>query len=179
MGAAERLDIERRPDLLTREQAAAYLGRSVRWLFHHPPDLGGPSLLRVGSRVYYRRADLDRWLDEACFVPSSALPAAAPTSTPIPTTTPDAPPAAVSSSPSLQEPVVASESSSCTSFSTKKAPSGGANSDSRAARPPARRSVDQRANEIEAELRSKRVESARKRSEKQKKQGSHLRIVQD
>ena len=53
-----------RPDLLSRDQAAAYIGVSRTWLAHRTPDKGGPAWLKVGARVYYRQADLDHYLDE-------------------------------------------------------------------------------------------------------------------
>lgn len=52
------------PELLTREQAAEYLGVKPQtlavWATTHRYDL---PMIRVGSRVRYRRADLDKWLE--------------------------------------------------------------------------------------------------------------------
>ena len=52
--------LNRRADLLTRREAAVYIGRSYSWLSRHHPENGGPPLLRQGRAVYYRKADLDR-----------------------------------------------------------------------------------------------------------------------
>jgi excisionase family DNA binding protein len=52
------------PELLTREQAAEYLGMKPQtlavWATTHRYDL---PMIRVGSRVRYRRSDLDKWLE--------------------------------------------------------------------------------------------------------------------
>ncbi len=48
----------RRPDMLDRKQAAAYLGMSEPWLAHAGED--GPPFVRIGGRrVYYLLSDLD------------------------------------------------------------------------------------------------------------------------
>jgi len=54
-----------RPELLTRDQAAAYLGVSVGTLAVWATT-GRYSLpvVKVGRLVRYRRTDLDAWLDE-------------------------------------------------------------------------------------------------------------------
>ena len=52
------------PSLLTREQAAEYLGvkAQTRACWASAKRYGLP-FVRVGRSVRYRRADLDRWLD--------------------------------------------------------------------------------------------------------------------
>jgi excisionase family DNA binding protein len=52
-----------RDDLMTRAEAAEYLGMSVSWLRRHTPARGGPAWRRFGRRVVYRRADLDAYID--------------------------------------------------------------------------------------------------------------------
>ena len=51
------------PELLTREEAAAYLGVKSRtlavWATTHRYNL---PFIKVGSRVRYRRSDLDAWV---------------------------------------------------------------------------------------------------------------------
>ena len=51
--------MSRRQDLLTREEAAIYLGVSVAWLARHTPHRGGPPYLKLGRTPRYIRADLD------------------------------------------------------------------------------------------------------------------------
>jgi excisionase family DNA binding protein len=48
------------PDLMTRDEAAVYLGVSVSWLAHG----NGPPSLRLGRKVKYSRKAIDRWIDE-------------------------------------------------------------------------------------------------------------------
>ena len=56
--------------LLTREQAAAYLGLKPQtlasWVVRH---IQGPPFIKVGRSVRYRRTDLDRWLDSQVVSP--------------------------------------------------------------------------------------------------------------
>lgn len=59
-----------RPDLYDRKAAARHLGVSVGWLTHHPPEKGGPAVVRLGRRVVYRLQDLDEYLDSTARVPS-------------------------------------------------------------------------------------------------------------
>ena len=51
-------------ELLTRDEAAAFLGVKPQtlavWATTHRYDL---PMVRVGARVRYRRADLDKWLE--------------------------------------------------------------------------------------------------------------------
>ena len=53
----------RREDLLTRKEAAAYLGVSRSWLARRKPGMDGPKLLRLGGKVLYRLQDLNDYLD--------------------------------------------------------------------------------------------------------------------
>jgi len=46
----------------SRPEAAHYLGISVRTLEGWAVRGGGPRMLKLGSRVVYRRRDLDAWL---------------------------------------------------------------------------------------------------------------------
>jgi excisionase family DNA binding protein len=45
-----------------RPEAARYLGISARTLEGWAVRGGGPRMLKLGSRVVYRRRDLDAWL---------------------------------------------------------------------------------------------------------------------
>ena len=45
-----------------RPEAANYLGNSARTLEGWAVRGGGPRMLKLGSRVVYRRRDLDAWL---------------------------------------------------------------------------------------------------------------------
>jgi excisionase family DNA binding protein len=47
---------------LSRREAATYLGVSPRTLEGWAVRGGGPLMLKLGSRVVYRRRDLDAWL---------------------------------------------------------------------------------------------------------------------
>jgi excisionase family DNA binding protein len=46
----------------SRAEAAKYLGISARTLEGWAVRGGGPRMLKLGSRVVYRRRDLDAWL---------------------------------------------------------------------------------------------------------------------
>jgi len=46
----------------SRPEAAHYLGISTRTLEGWAVRGGGPRMLKLGSRVVYRRRDLDAWL---------------------------------------------------------------------------------------------------------------------
>ena len=53
------------PSLLTREQAAEYLGVKAQTLAAWASSRRyGLPMIRVGRSIRYRRADLDRWLDK-------------------------------------------------------------------------------------------------------------------
>ena len=84
--------VARRPDMLTLDEAAIYLGTTVSWLAATLPGKGGPPLLKVGRTVYYLRQDLDAWLEaqriaSTCLTPTSLpqlRPASASTGAPAP-----------------------------------------------------------------------------------------------
>jgi hypothetical protein len=48
---------------LTIKQAAAYLHLSVSFLRKQKRLSTGPKVMRFGSRLYYRKADLDAWAE--------------------------------------------------------------------------------------------------------------------
>lgn len=48
------------PGYMTRDQAAHYLGVTVRWMETTARQVGVP-VLKFGGHVRYDRADLDRW----------------------------------------------------------------------------------------------------------------------
>ena len=52
-------------DLLTTEEAARYLRLSPRTLERYRMTGEGPEYLKVGGRVFYRKAALDEWLELA------------------------------------------------------------------------------------------------------------------
>src|SRR6476659_3918264 len=56
--------VTRREDLLTRTEAAKYLGMSKRWLVCKAHDTDGPLITRLGTRVYYLRSDLDAFIEQ-------------------------------------------------------------------------------------------------------------------
>lgn len=49
-------------ELLTHEEAAAYLRRAPKTLYDMNYRGSGPTRIRAGGKVLYRRADLDSWL---------------------------------------------------------------------------------------------------------------------
>lgn len=51
-------------EYLTTTQAAAYLGFSRKQLEHWRSAGCGPTYIKVGRHVRYRRGDLDAWMDE-------------------------------------------------------------------------------------------------------------------
>lgn len=57
------------PEILTTKQAAAYLGKTLhtleKWrvITGKGTPIGPPFVLPPGSRPFYRRSDLDRWID--------------------------------------------------------------------------------------------------------------------
>ena len=53
----------RRNDLLTTAEAAAYVGLSPRTFERYRVTGEGPPYLKVGRLVFYRRTDLDAWLE--------------------------------------------------------------------------------------------------------------------
>lgn len=54
-------------DRLDVADAATYLGKSRSWLDKERSQGKGPRFLKVGGRMFYRRCDLDQWLN-ACVV---------------------------------------------------------------------------------------------------------------
>ena len=62
------------PDLLTDEDAAAYIGMSVSWLRNGRSQQrpNQPRYLKISNRVRYRRSDLDNWLAEHVVEPGVA-----------------------------------------------------------------------------------------------------------
>lgn len=50
------------PSLLTRDEAAAFLGVSVSCLAHWSSAGAGPTFARLGRRTWYRIADLNDWV---------------------------------------------------------------------------------------------------------------------
>lgn len=48
---------------MTTEKAAAYLGLSTTWLNRERSQGRGPRFVRLGNRVFYRRADLDKFIE--------------------------------------------------------------------------------------------------------------------
>lgn len=53
----------RDPELLTREEAASYLGVSVSSLAHWSMSGSGPVFVKLGKRSWYRRSTLDAWIE--------------------------------------------------------------------------------------------------------------------
>ncbi|HKE24961.1 MAG TPA: helix-turn-helix domain-containing protein [Bryobacteraceae bacterium] len=59
----EKLQARELPRLLTMNEAAAYLKRSVRWL-HNEMGAGRLKAIREGnSRPRFERSELDRWIE--------------------------------------------------------------------------------------------------------------------
>lgn len=58
--------------LLTREEAAAYLGLKPQtlasWVVRR---IAGPPFIKVGRSVRYRKSDLDKWLDSQVVCPGN------------------------------------------------------------------------------------------------------------
>jgi hypothetical protein len=74
-----------RNDMMSREEAAEYLGVSPRWLSTHKSD--GPVATRIGGKVFYLKQDLDAYISAQRGKPvtpkqrrkrAAAAPAAAP-----------------------------------------------------------------------------------------------------
>ena len=53
-----------RHDLMTTEEAALYVRLSPRTLERYRVTGEGPQFLKVGRLVFYRRCDLDDWLEK-------------------------------------------------------------------------------------------------------------------
>jgi excisionase family DNA binding protein len=56
--------------LLTTEGVAAYLQVAEKTVRNWRSRGEGPSVVRVGGAIRYRKADIDRWLDENAEPPS-------------------------------------------------------------------------------------------------------------
>lgn len=52
------------PALLSPDEVAHYLGVPIRTLYAWRHTGRGPRGFKVGRHVRYRRADVDRWLDQ-------------------------------------------------------------------------------------------------------------------
>lgn len=50
-------------DLMTVEEASAYTRTPTGTLANWRSEGRGPRYARIGKRVFYRKVDLDRWLD--------------------------------------------------------------------------------------------------------------------
>jgi predicted DNA-binding transcriptional regulator AlpA len=57
---------------LDRNNAAAYTGFSAKTLAMHACTGTGPKFVKIGGRVFYRKADLDDWLGSFPAVTSTA-----------------------------------------------------------------------------------------------------------
>ncbi len=57
---------------LDRANAALYTGFSIKTLAMHACAGTGPKFRKIGGRVFYRRDDLDTWLESFATVSSTA-----------------------------------------------------------------------------------------------------------
>lgn len=57
---------------LDRQNAALYTGFAVKTLAMHATAGTGPKFQKIGGRVFYRREDLDAWLNSFATVTSTA-----------------------------------------------------------------------------------------------------------
>lgn len=62
-------------ELLNTKQAAFYCGVSRSYLANKRIYGGGPHFLKLGSKVSYRKADLDQWLLSNRFADRKSIPA--------------------------------------------------------------------------------------------------------
>lgn len=66
-------DVQMFPDgRLDRQNAALYTGFSVKTLAMHASAGTGPKFQKIGGRVFYRRDELDEWLNSFATVTSTA-----------------------------------------------------------------------------------------------------------
>jgi hypothetical protein len=66
-------DIHMYPDgRMDRANAALYTGFSVKTLAMHACAGTGPKFRKIGGRVFYRRDDLDAWLESFATVTTTA-----------------------------------------------------------------------------------------------------------
>ena len=61
--------------LLTTIEAAAVLRLSKRTLEDYRTKGTGPTFRRLGNKIYYRREELDAWIDDRAFSSTSEYPA--------------------------------------------------------------------------------------------------------
>ena len=60
------MKVQRRADLLTRAEAAAYIGVSTSWLGKHRGEGGdGPTRTQIGGKLYYLQGDLDEYINNS------------------------------------------------------------------------------------------------------------------
>lgn len=52
------------PEVMDRNQAAAFLGVAPSWLARHTPERGGPPMAKIGRSIRYLRTSLMGWLAE-------------------------------------------------------------------------------------------------------------------
>lgn len=60
------------PELMSRAEAAEFLGVSISSLAHWVQAGRGPAFLRLGKSTWYRRADLVCWMQGQRFTPGGA-----------------------------------------------------------------------------------------------------------
>lgn len=65
------MEAKRRDDLMTREEAAKYLGVTAAWLRKRVTQ-GGPASIKLGATRYYLKADLDRYIAACRHEPAAA-----------------------------------------------------------------------------------------------------------
>lgn len=57
-----------RSDLMNQKEAAKYLGLTTRTLLYWRQIGTGPKAYKIGSRWLFKKADLDKFIDEDCAV---------------------------------------------------------------------------------------------------------------
>jgi hypothetical protein len=60
------------PALWLPRQAAEYLNVTTGWLANLRTTGDGPPYVKLSRRVYYRRADLDAWINACVLTPASS-----------------------------------------------------------------------------------------------------------
>ncbi|ATX66945.1 DNA-binding protein [Roseinatronobacter bogoriensis subsp. barguzinensis] len=58
----ERQDMDFQNDLLTELQYAELTGRNVRSVQRERSQRIGPAFIRIGRKIYYRKAAIEEWL---------------------------------------------------------------------------------------------------------------------
>ncbi len=56
-------DLNFKQERMTTEEAANYIGLSKKTLAGYRCDGVGPKFVKLGSRVFYKKSDLDSWID--------------------------------------------------------------------------------------------------------------------